>query len=433
MDFCSVRVLTELLGRELVQVPDELRSTMTADPTDIPIARQISMHAVTRALLASGPTSRAELAKRTGLSKQTISAVVRELEGAGWLAPLGRTAGRPGRSAVTYAINGRAALAGAIDLGGSKLHVAIVDLLGEVVGETIEPTDPRGGAHVLAQIGRLLDQLTAGLAPALRRLRLVVLGVPGILHPETGHITVAPNIQGLSELDVRRALTERTGAPVVMENDVNLAARGEQWRGHGVGVANFVLIGLGTGIGMGIIADGHLLRGGRGGAGEVAYLPIGGDPFDARGFRLGTLENAVGSVAIAERYAGLVGSEGITVRDIFTRLAAGDGAAAATLEETARLAAAAIAAVVAVLDPELVVLGGGIGARIELIDRIRRLLPRCTPFPPRLELSALGNRATLTGAIGVAVGRMHDDFFGIGVPTSGSAPPLVAEPAKALS
>jgi predicted NBD/HSP70 family sugar kinase len=406
---------------------------MTADPTDVPIARQISMHAVTRALLASGPTSRAELAKRTGLSKQTISDVVRELEEAGWLAPLGRTAGRPGRSAVTYAINGRAAIAGAIDLGGSKLHVAIVDLLGEVIGETIEPTDPRGGPHVLAQIGRLLDALRAGLAPAARQLRLVVLGVPGILHPETGRITVAPNIQGLSDLDVRRALNEHTGAPVVIENDVNLAARGEQWRGHGVGVGNFVFIGLGTGIGMGIIADGHLLRGGRGGAGEVAYLPIGGDPFDTRGFRLGTLENAVGSVAIAERYAGLADVPEITVRDIFARLAAGDGAAAATLEETARLVAAAIAAVVAVLDPELVVLGGGIGARAELTERIRRLLPRCTPFPPRLELSALGNRATLIGAIGVAVGRMHDDFFGIGVPTHGSAPPPVADPVKELS
>jgi len=433
MDFCPVCVLTELRGRELVHVPDELRSTMTADPTDVPIARQISMHAVTRALLASGPTSRAELAKRTGLSKQTISDVVRELEAAGWLAPLGRTAGRPGRSAVTYAINGRAAIAGAIDLGGTKLHVAIVDLLGEVIGETIEPTDPRGGAHVLDQIGRLLDQLMAAVPPALRRLRLVVLGVPGILHPETGHITVAPNIHGLSDLDVRRALAGHAGAPVAIENDVNLAARGEQWRGHGVGIGNFVFIALGTGIGMGIIADGHLLRGGRGGAGEIAYLPIGGDPFDARGFRQGTLESAVGSVAIAERYAGLANTSGMTVRDIFARLAEGDAAAAAMLEEAARLVAAAIAAVTAVLDPELVVLGGGIGARPELLDSVRRLLPRCTPFPPRLELSALGNRATLTGAIGVAVGRMHDEFFGIGVPTTGSAPPPVADPVKELS
>ena len=406
---------------------------MTAEPTDIPIARQISMHAVTRTLLANGPTSRADLAKRTGLSKQTVSDVVRELEDAGWLAPLGRTAGRPGRSAVTYAINGRAAIAGAVDLGGSKVHVAIVDLLGEVIGETIEPTDPRGGPHVLAQIGRLLDGLMGAIAPPLRHLRLVVLGTPGVFHPETGRIAAAPNIQGLGDIDMRLALAEQTGAPVVIENDVNLAARGEQWRGHGVGIGNFVFIGLGTGIGMGIIADGHLLRGARGGAGEVAYLPIGGDPFDARGFRQGTLESAVGSVAIAERYAGLANTTGPTVRDIFARLAAGDGAAAATLEETARLIAAAIAAVVAVLDPELVVLGGGIGARPELLDPVRRLLPRCTPFPPRLELSALGNRATLTGAIGVAVGRMHDEFFGIGVPTTGSAPPPIADPIKELS
>ena len=406
---------------------------MTVEITDIPIARQISMHAITRALLANGPTSRAELAKLTGFSKQTISDVVRDLEDAGWLAPLGRTAGRPGRSAVTYAINGRAAAAGAIDLGGSKVHAAVVDLLGEVMAETVEPTDSRGGPHVIAQIARLLDGLKAGLAPPVQQLQLVVLGTPGVFHPETGQIAAAPNIQGLGEIDMRGALAARLGAPVVIENDVNLAARGEQWRGHGVGIGNFVFIGLGTGIGMGIIADGHLLRGARGGAGEIAYLPIGGDPFDSRGLRLGTLENAIGSVAIAERFAGLGGDHGTTVRDIFTRLATGDTAALPTLEETARQLAAAIAAVGAVLDPEVVVLGGGIGARQELLDAVRRLLPRSTPFPPRIELSALGNRATLTGAIGVAVGRMHDEFFGIGVPPNGSAPPPVAEPLRELS
>ena len=274
---------------------------MTVEITDIPIARQISMHAITRALLANGPTSRAELAKLTGFSKQTISDVVRDLEDAGWLAPLGRTAGRPGRSAVTYAINGRAAAAGAIDLGGSKVHAAVVDLLGEVMAETVEPTDSRGGPHVIAQIARLLDGLKAGLAPPVQQLQLVVLGTPGVFHPETGQIAAAPNIQGLGEIDMRGALAARLGAPVVIENDVNLAARGEQWRGHGVGIGNFVFIGLGTGIGMGIIADGHLLRGASGGAGEIAYLPIGGDPFDSRGFRLGTLENAIGSVAANSR------------------------------------------------------------------------------------------------------------------------------------
>src|SRR6185437_15726763 len=116
------------------------------------------------------------------------------------------------------------------------------------------------------------------------------------------------------------ALAARLGAPVVIENDVNLAARGEQWRGHGVGIGNFVFIGLGTGIGMGIIADGHLLRGARGGAGEISYLPIGADPFDPRGFALGTLESTIGSVAIADRYAGLGGRSDATVRDIFSAL-----------------------------------------------------------------------------------------------------------------
>ena len=323
---------------------------MTVEITDIPIARQISMHAITRALLANGPTSRAELAKLTGFSKQTISDVVRDLEDAGWLAPLGRTAGRPGRSAVTYAINGRAAAAGAIDLGGSKVHAAVVDLLGEVMAETVEPTDSRGGPHVIAQIARLLDGLKAGLAPPVQQLQLVVLGTPGVFHPETGQIAAAPNIQGLGEIDMRGALAARLGAPVVIENDVNLAARGEQWRGHAAGRRNFVFIALGTGIGMGIIADGHLLRGARGGAGEISYLPLGGDPYDPRGFTLGTLESPVGSVGIARRYAGFGGRADASVRDIFAGFARGEPAALAAIEETARLIAPAITAVAAMLD-----------------------------------------------------------------------------------
>ena len=94
---------------------------------------------------------------------------------------------------------------------------------------------------------------------------------------------------------------------------------------------------LGTGIGMGIIAGGQLLRGARGAAGEISYLPIGGDPYDPRGFLLGTLESAVGSVAIVKRYAGFGGTSGATVRDIFTALERGEPAAIATVEETARL------------------------------------------------------------------------------------------------
>ena len=409
------------------------------DTPDPPVARQISMYAVIQAILSHGPTSRADLAKTTGLSKQTISDVVLELETAGWLKPHGRTSGKPGRSAVVYEINAAAGLAAAIDLGGTKLSVAIGDLLGNALAETTVPTDTRGGTHVVEQIATQIEALAAQLDVAAGQLRIVVLGTPGVFHPETAHIMVAPNIPGIDAVDVPGLLTRRLGVPVIIENDVNLAARGEQWRGRGTGVRNFVFIALGTGVGMGIIADGHLLRGARGAAGEIGYLPVGGDPYDPRGFALGTFETAVGSVAITNRYAGFGGHRGATVRDIFAALEAGEPAAIATIEETARLVAPAIAAVGATLDPQMVILGGSIGVRPELVEAVRRFLPRCTPDPPPVEASILGSRAGLVGALGVAVDRMHDTLFGVGLPipqllAPTARPQLAAEgPATAAS
>lgn len=397
------------------------------NPAETPVARQISSYAVIQTILSDGPTSRADLAKRTGLSKQTVSDVVFELETAGWLKPHGWTTGRPGRSAVVYEINAAAGLAAAVDLGGTKLSVAIGDLLGNALAEITVPTDPRGGVHVLEQVAVQVEALAAQVGASARQLKTIVLGTPGVFHPETANISAAPNIPGLDEIDVPGVLTGRLSVPLVIDNDVNLAARGEQWCGHGAGLRNFVFIALGTGVGMGIIAEGHLLRGARGAAGEIGYLPLGGDPYDPRGFSLGTFESAAGSAAIASRYAGYGGRRGATVRDIFLALADGDAAARATIEETARIVATAIAAVASVLDPQTVILGGSIGVRPELIDAIRRVLPRCTPSPPAVEASILGSRAGLVGALAVAVDRMHDGLFGVGLPVT----PLLAPSARA--
>jgi predicted NBD/HSP70 family sugar kinase len=396
---------------------------VVSNSAEPPVARQLSVNAVIQTIRARGPISRAELAKVTGFSKQTISEVVHELAEEGWLRPCGRTSGHLGRSAVTYEINGRAALAAGIDLGGSKISAGICDLTGEILAESLTATDPRGGTHLVDQVAGILDGLADEAAASTGELRLLVLGTPGVMQSETGRIRIAPNVPGLDTIDLRGLLAERLGVSVLVENDVNLAARGEQWRGRGAGLKNFAFVALGTGIGMGIVADGHLLRGAHGAAGEISYLPLGGDPYDPSGFTMGTLERAVGSAAITRRFAGFGGREGATVREVFEALGAGDEAAIATIEETARLIAPAIAAIGAMLDPEIVVLGGSVGIRDELIEAILRFLPRCTPDPPRVEASVLGSRAALIGALGAAVSRMYHDLFGVDLPATDFSPP----------
>ena len=312
-----------------------------------------------------------------------------------------------------------------IDLGGTKLHVALADLNGQIVAEAVEPTTREGGIGVVEQIGRIADGLIERAGISRQRLHGGVMGSPGIVDPASGAIVIAPNIPGLDTLGVQAALSARLGVDIAIENDVNLAAIGEHWSGNGRRTRTFAFIAIGTGIGMGIFADGQLVRGSRGAAGEIAYLPLGGDPYDARGLRLGTLETAVGSAAITERYSSLGGAKGTTVREIFDRLA-DDEAARSTIDEVARIIAAAILAVNSVIDPEVVVMGGSIGTHPELIERIEAHLARCMREPARIEISALGNLATLTGAIGSAVDMARRTMFHVGSDASPLALPALA-------
>ena len=383
------------------------------DAPSSPVARQQSVRLVVERLLRDRSVSRAEIARSTGLSKQTISEVMRDLERDGWVHEDGQIQGSVGRSAVTYALRPDAAFVLGIDLGGTKLHVALADLHGEIVAESIEPTSCDGGAAVVAQIDRMKDALLQRASVSAQRLRGGVMGSPGMVDPASGSIAIAPNIPGLDSLDVRAALRERLGIDITIENDVNLAAIGEHWRGNSRRARSFAFIAVGTGIGMGIFSDGYLVRGARGAAGEIAYLPLGGDPYDARGLRFGTLETAIGSAGIVERYLGLGGSPGSTVRDVFDRLDI-EEAARITIDEVSRILTTAILAVHSILDSEIIILGGSIGARPELKLRIDEHLGRCMREPVRIELSALGNRATLIGAIGSAIDLVHRSQFGIG-------------------
>lgn len=303
-------------------------------------------------------------------------------------------------------LDAKSHLACAIDLGGTKIAAVIGDMDGTILAETKVETDRRGGAHLVDQFAGVIKDLVAAAGCATADVKLVVLGTPGVLDPQTGHIHAAPNIPGVEQMDLRQRLSERVGLPVLIENDVNLAALGEGWRGHASTTRDFALIALGTGVGMGIVSNGALTRGARGAAGEIAYMPIGGDPFDPGGFTLGTLETAIGSVAMIRRYAGFGGAADATVAELFLALEAGDAAAIAAVDETARIVALAIASIGALLDPELVITGGSIGSRPELVEAIRRYLPRCTPFPPRIEISQFGGRAALIGGLAMAAEYM---------------------------
>jgi predicted NBD/HSP70 family sugar kinase len=376
-------------------------------------ASPLSVRVVIEAILHQGPISRARLAQVTGLSKQTTSEAVRLLEAAGWVGVRGRTQGKLGRSAIDYELQADAAFVLGVDLGGAKIRAALADLSGAPVAETIAATDRRGGVHVIEQIGALRAELIgrARIDPA--RLRFAVVGTPGIVEAATGAVQLAPNIAGLEAIDVVDLLRENLACEIVVENDINLAALGEQWHGHGQGPRNLAFIALGTGLGMGLVMDGRLIRGMRGAAGEIGYLPLGADPFARESRHTGALERAIGAHGIVARYEAAGGPKGLAVPAIFERLAAGDGAAIAAIDETARLLALAAASVCAIVDPEQIVFGGSIGARPELIARVTSLIAQCMARPTPLAPSALQERATIVGALATGLSRLHNQLFGV--------------------
>ena len=205
------------------------------------------------------------------------------------------------------------------------------------------------------------------------------------------------------------------------ENDVNLATLGERWHGLGKGVDNFAYLHVGTGVGLGLVLHGELYRGASGAAGEVAYLPLAAaHPRDPDNLRRGALEAALGAEGVVEaaRVAGMRGAN--TPRAVFDAARAGDAAAERVVATVAERLALAIAAIVPVIDPELVILGGGIGRNGDLLlEPVEQELRALSPFRPRIEVSALGADAELHGAVSLALEAAQDRLFARSV-SSGS-------------
>jgi predicted NBD/HSP70 family sugar kinase len=381
------------------------------------ISRKFSQRAVMEAIIQNGPISRASISKQTGLSKQTISEIVRQLELDDWVRETGRTSGHVGRTAVTYELVPDAAYIAAVDLGGTKIRLAIADLVCQVFAEEVVATDRRGGQFVVDQIAELCVQAANHLKIPRERIRMAVIGAPGAPDAKTGRILLAPNISDFDTMNVAAAFEKALGMDVILENDVNLAVLGENWLGQGQGIDNLAFIAVGTGIGGGLMVDGQLVRGAMNAAGELGFLPFGADPFDPESLRTGAFERVTASIGIMEHYAAASG-ETVAVPIIFERAASGDVHAKATLDETARYLACGISAIAAIANPEKVIMGGSIGLRPELIERIRKFLPTCFPYPVDIEASQLGPRAAIVGAAAIGLSHLHNALFGADAPDS---------------
>ena len=380
---------------------------MRVEENERTLERVLNRQTVLRALLKGATTTRVRLAEESGLSRPTVNSIVGELERENLVEVVGAS-DTGGRSAALYRLVSQARTAIGIDLGGSKILAAIADVTGHVRAERVLATEAHkdGLADRLAQLCRdLLSE--SGIAPS--SLTCIAIGTPGVSDPATHLTGFAANIPELSRIDLRRELSHKLGVEVVLDNDVNMAVIGERWKGLAQRSHNAVFIAVGKGLGMGIVAGGQLQRGHSGAAGEVGFIPLSADPFDGVARDFGPMEELVsaqGIVAAYEERRGAIASAPLdSAEAVFAEADRGNRAAIEAIDTTAKWLAQIVVSVQAVLDPERVVIGGGVGSNVRLMRHLVAHLDRLGRRPPIVEQSSLEGRAALLGALAISLRR----------------------------
>jgi predicted NBD/HSP70 family sugar kinase len=379
----------------------------TATPA---LLKHLNERTVLDAIRAGAPISRAEISRRAGISKPTVSLALQSLLEAGLVREAGRGPDGPSYGAVFFEPVPEAAFVIGLDLGARFLRGAVCDLSGAV--RTRQDIELRGvdADGALDAIAALADSLIGGAPLPPDLVDGVVLGVPGMVDAAKGTLELTtPNIPGLEGRAFGEEVQERLDLTVTLENDVNLAAVGERWQGVARGVDDFAFLSIGTGMGMGLVLGGELHRGNHGAAGEVDWALAGvSDEVDPSAEGVA----ALGATVSPDGSSGAALRPPYDAREIFAAARSGDAVARTIVDEVARRIAAHIAPVAAVADPALVVLGGGIGSNGDLLlAPVRRLLSDWMPYPPRVEISSLGEAAVLMGALAVGLHSALDNTF----------------------
>jgi predicted NBD/HSP70 family sugar kinase len=355
----------------------------------------------------AGQISRADLSRTSGLSKNTVSLALSNLERAGLVRPSGLRTGQPGPAALLYEVHPEAGFVLGLDVGRRFLRGAICDFSGTVRAKASVKAVAESGPGRVAELVALAGSLCAQSGVSQANVSQTVLGSPGVYDRRLDAITLAPALPGWNKPSVLVELRKAFGDSLVIENDVDAAALAERAHGHGRDVDTFVFLSIGTGIGMGLVLDGKLHRGAHGIAGEIGYLSLddgaGADPADAR--KRGAFEAAASAAGIvrAARAAGMSGP--LTAESVFAAAAKGHGRAAKVVADEARLVARAMGAVVSIVDPDLIVLGGGIGQATGFLAAVESELRDFAPVVPGLRASVLGVDAVVDGCLAAGVER----------------------------
>ncbi|MBG0815912.1 ROK family transcriptional regulator [Planomonospora sp. ID82291] len=394
------------------------------------LLRQLNDRAALELLLSGGPLTRAELGERTGLSKVTAGQLLSRLQERELVSVVGEQAGGRGPNAALYGVVPSCAYVAGLDVLPDRISAGIADITGELVAEvtvdipagvSADRSGAPGGEQDPVRLVRgAVRRACAAAGVARSRLRAFVIGTRGVVDPRSGDVSFSldlPSWHGGVLTELRRGL----GIPVAIENDVNLAALAEREYGAAFGADDFVLVWAGVGQGLGVMLGGRLHRGFTGGAGEIGWLPVPGEPLptDVSEPQSGSFQRLVGGDAIT----GLAGAYGLddglggggdgdgSVGG-YVRTAVAEGAEG-FLDELAGRLAVGVAAVAVVLDPGLIVLGGDVGRAggPALASRVEEAVARVCPTRPSVAVTEVEGNPVLRGALVSALHQAREEVF----------------------
>ena len=368
--------------------------------------REINRSSILETIRCNGPVSRTQISEDLQVSLPTVMRIVDELIIDGLVIEDDEKEWSGGRKRKRLIFNGSQHLVLGIDLGGTKIYGAVADFNGEILHEIRLEQHHTRAEESLELLCSVIDRLLSFTQGTGLPVRGIGIGVPGVVQPDTGIVSIAPALDW-ADYPLKEHLMARYDYPIAIENDVNLAALGEMWFGTTDDENNLVLLTIGTGIGAGIIINGAVYGGSHNMAGEIGYFLPDRSFLGQKFPGFGALEKLASGNGIADRarqaLEGVRSQEeldALTAYDVFDAVQREEAWAVAVLEDTVAYLAQLIAAISAIFDPDVILLGGGVSRSADLlIEPICNLLKGTLLLVPKLRASKLGYRAVVMGAI----------------------------------
>ena len=377
------------------------------------LIRELNERSVLDTLRAHGALHAAEIARHIGLSKPTTADILRSLTDSGLIEEYSPGEEDSKRARSVYEAISDVKISLGIDIGSRFIRAAVGDLNQQMRSEISVPVTSLTLKDLTFVMHKAVDTVLKDAGYKLKDVASIVVGTPGVIDQSTGVVSIAGTIGSLDGVNLVAHIENEFGIHPTLENDINLVTAAEQSAGHGQGIDNFAVLSVGSGLGSGLVLNGQLHRGHRGAAGEIFYVPFG-DPRDTHRSATNPSGDRIAEItrALANKYKSSSLVEPYSTVDILNAAKSGDELGKAVVALEAERIALYIAAISAVTDVELVVLSGGIGRQATFfLEPIKKLVSEIVPFPPRIEVSVLGDTGILIGALNIATQQACDRVF----------------------